>query len=73
MIISIPKILVEKLSQDGADALIHMINESGEATVTKKDLEIGLGGLRAELLKWMFLFWIGQAATVIGIMVAFQR
>jgi hypothetical protein len=37
-----------------------------------------MGGLRAEmaykhaeLLKWAFLFWIGQAATVVGIVTLF--
>jgi DNA anti-recombination protein RmuC len=32
-----------------------------------------LGGLRAELLKWMFGFWVAQAATTTGLFLALAR
>jgi hypothetical protein len=34
----------------------------------KGDLHGGLAGLKAELLKWMFLFWVGTALTVVGLL-----
>ncbi len=33
-------------------------------------LEAKLADLRSELLKWMFLFWVGNVATTIGVAVA---
>jgi hypothetical protein len=33
-------------------------------------LEQRLGDQRAELIKWMFVFWIGNFATTAGLMVA---
>ncbi|NIM51184.1 MAG: hypothetical protein GTN62_14690 [Gemmatimonadales bacterium] len=27
-----------------------------------------LGGLRADMVKWMFLFWAGTALTVLGLL-----
>jgi len=34
----------------------------------KGDLHGGLAGLKAELVKWMFLFWVGTALTVVGLL-----
>jgi len=33
-------------------------------------LDAKLADLRSELLKWMFLFWVGNMATTIGVAVA---
>jgi hypothetical protein len=34
----------------------------------KGDVHGGLAGLKAELVRWMFLFWVGTAVTVIGLL-----
>jgi hypothetical protein len=34
----------------------------------RAELRGGLAGLKSELVKWMFLFWVGTALTVIGLM-----
>ncbi len=34
----------------------------------KGNLQSGLAGLKTELVKWMFLFWVGTAVTVIGLL-----
>ena len=43
-----------------------------EMTGLRADLDIALERLRADLLKWMFLFWTGTALTVIGLMVGLR-
>jgi ABC-type phosphate transport system auxiliary subunit len=37
------------------------------------ELRTELSALRADLIKWMFLFWAGTALTVIGLMTALAR
>src|SRR6266498_3783620 len=32
------------------------------------ELRAGLAGLKTELVKWMFLFWVGTAVMVIGLL-----
>ncbi|HEY3280370.1 MAG TPA: hypothetical protein VGJ83_07635 [Gemmatimonadales bacterium] len=32
------------------------------------ELGAGLASLKTELVKWMFLFWVGTAVTVIGLL-----
>jgi len=34
----------------------------------RAEVRTGLGGLKTELVKWMFLFWVGTALTVIGLL-----
>jgi hypothetical protein len=42
----------------------------------RADFRIGLADVRADFIKWSFLFWIGQAVTVVGtvagLLVAFR-
>ena len=39
-----------------------------EATLEKRisDLRADMADLKAELIKWMFLFWLGTVATMLG-------
>jgi hypothetical protein len=41
---------------------------SDELAKTRFEFEKHLANLRAELLKWCFLFWLGQVATVAGLL-----
>ncbi len=133
-IITVPRVLREKLGEDGADALVSLINEGqGQAkadiltfveekferrlseemakvnerittelgkvnerittegaklheTITREigkvneritgveaRLDVGMARLRAELIRWMFLFWIGQVGVILGILFTFFK
>jgi hypothetical protein len=32
----------------------------------RAEIQVGLHSLEMKLIRWMFLFWIGQAATTVG-------
>jgi hypothetical protein len=34
----------------------------------RADLRTGLANLKAELVRWMFLFWVGTLATLIALL-----
>ncbi len=36
-------------------------------------LETRMAGMRADLIRWMFLFWVGQIGTLIALFYAFLR
>lgn len=36
-------------------------------------LHTEMHSIRADLIKWMFIFWMGQVATILGILFAFFR
>ena len=80
-IITFPKILTDRLTDEGARALADILNAVEENT-NKKTLEAAeqrferrlseeIGKLRADIIRWMFVFWVGQSITVIGVMQAF--
>ena len=81
MIITIPKILQDKLGIEGANALAETLNKLEEShkdhileiaeSKFERRLSQEIGGLRSELkqeivntradmIKWMFIFWVGQ-------------
>jgi len=41
-------------------------------TELRADFRVELANARADFIKWSFLFWIGQAATVAGLLVALR-
>jgi hypothetical protein len=74
-VIAIPEVLRKKRGDDGAEALIRVINESDLSSrkdlATKEDLARletklveKIGDSKAETLKWMFIFWAGQLAAM---------
>ena len=122
-IISVPKPLREKPGEDGADALIELMNRQADSgkedvitlveekferrlsaemskineritqeigsineritqetrsvneriTQEASGLEVMISRGNANLIKWMFIFWIGQVAALFGILFAFFR
>ena len=93
-VIALPKILADRLTEEGTKALVEIfkqvessVQESTIRTVEERferrlAEEIGklrvemhelIGNLRADIIRWMFIFWIGQAVTVIGFMLALHK
>ncbi len=80
------RILQDKLTPEGAEALIEIINKAEEQSkdhtveVVEERFEKRIAQLdtkieqvKAELIKWMFIFWIGQVGVITGILFAFFR
>jgi leucyl aminopeptidase (aminopeptidase T) len=133
-VINIPKVLRDKLGEEGADALVDLINAADtqakadvltfaeekferrlaeeaakldhriteesarldkriteeSARLDKKiteevarldksiteevaKLDVRISEVKADLIRWMFIFWVGQIGAVLGILFAFFR
>ncbi|MBI5573150.1 MAG: hypothetical protein HY919_01180 [Elusimicrobia bacterium] len=82
-VIAIPRILREKLSDEGADALVEIINKADgknkEDVITiveekfERRLAEEIGKVRAEIIKWMFIFIFGQFWAIVGVLFVFFR
>ena len=89
-VITIPKVIREKLGEDGAEALTELLNEIEERA--KEDnvrlveekfekrlaeeigkVRVEIAQVRADLIKWMFIFWVGQIGVLTGILFAFFK
>ena len=64
--------LKPKLGENEARSFIQHFEESfDEGFAAKSSLlatKVDIAETKAEIIKWMFIFWIGQIATVIAIM-----
>ena len=78
------KLLSEKLGSDTAEAMFKYIDNrterSVEATIktlaTKDDIanvRKEISEAKADTIKWMFIFWIGQIATILGVIFVFFK
>lgn len=89
-VILFPEVLRQKLGDDGAHALVDVINSSlqkaGQTlnetsterlerrlSEVKADLELRMSNIRADLLRWMFIFWVGQVGVTIALFTAFRH
>lgn len=78
-VISLPKILRDRLTDEDADAFVQILDKvearSQQATleIAEERFERKLAEAKAELIKWMFISWVGQVATITSILFAFFR
>ncbi|MEO0267122.1 MAG: hypothetical protein ABIM36_03185 [candidate division WOR-3 bacterium] len=108
-IINIPKVLREKLGDDGVDALIELLNASNEGLkvdlielqtekyerrlaeeinklrtedIARLDkriteeiarLRVEISRSYANIIKWMFIFWVGQIGVITAILFTFLK
>ena len=97
-VITIPKVLRDKLGDDGADAFAEVIKEIDldarkdalaiaeerfekrladecgklrlEIEKLRTELKVEIANNKADIIKWMFIFWIGQIGVLSAIMFA---
>jgi len=70
-----------KLGRETAENLTTFIEEKIKCEVdtkvsilaTKEDLARESGNIRADMIKWMFVFWVGQALTTFGLILLFLK
>lgn len=78
-VITIPKILREKLSEEGADALVEIINKADEQqkediiSFVEEKFERRLAEVKSEIIKWMFIFIFGQFWAIVGVLFVFFK
>ena len=78
-VITIPKILRDKLTDEGADALVQILDKVEEhgqkATleIAEERFERRIAQCESRIIRWMFIFWVGQVGTITAILLAFFK
>lgn len=82
------RILKERLGEKEAEALVDFVDaklknnnaDNLKILATKEDilnlkgeLQKQIGDNKAEMIKWMFIFWIGQLAATFGFILLFLK
>jgi len=72
--LKIYEILSASLPEEQAKAVTKAINTAIEADTEKKKemlaTKVDLANVKTELIKWMFIFWLGQIGVLSGIIFA---
>ena len=75
--IDLYNILRSKIGEKEAKTLIEFVATNVDQKLEdKKDLlatKIDLQSVKADLIKWMFIFWIGQISVNIALLVLFLK
>ena len=70
-------ILEQKIGKNEAEMLTSYIDEkiTDEVAATEKTLATkeDLANTKAEMIKWMFIFWVGQLAAMFGLLYFFFK
>ena len=77
-------ILKTKIGEGEAKALVEFVENKVATTFESKkdelatkndvhDLDIKIEKTKAEIIKWMFIFWAGQTGIMIGILALFHK
>lgn len=69
-IITIPRILQEKLTEEGAPLETAEERFEKRLQTVKDELKVEIVNVEKHLVKWMFIFWMGQFASIVGILTA---
>ena len=82
-VIAIPKILNDRLTDEGAKAFVEIIKRVEDSTqrVTLQlaeerfekrlaQVEMKIEQVKSEMIRWMFIFWVGQFASIVGVLTA---
>ncbi|MDO8735066.1 MAG: hypothetical protein Q7K21_07910 [Elusimicrobiota bacterium] len=78
-VIAIPRILREKLSDEGAEAVVELLDKTGtkseESMLERAEdrFEKRLSEVKADIIKWMFIFIFGQFWAIVGVLFAFFK
>ncbi len=65
-------ILKGKLGKNKAKSLTEYVKSKVERTFEKeKDVLANLANAKSDIVKWIFIFWIGQIAATLGIVKIF--
>ncbi|KAF0146388.1 MAG: hypothetical protein FD156_56 [Nitrospirae bacterium] len=75
--IELYEILKEKVGEKEAKTLVEYIETKVEKKFEEKHdilaTKTDLANVKSDIIKWMFLFWIGQLASLIAILQIFFR
>ena len=74
------QILRQKLGEQEAQTLVEYVegkiekefDTKKDTLATKEDLAREIRNTKSEIIKWMFIFWVGQLAAMIAIVKLFH-
>lgn len=67
----------ERITEEIGKVNERITEEIGKVNMTmtamEKRIDTKIERIRADLIKWMFIFWVGQLAAILGMLVVFFK
>jgi hypothetical protein len=71
--VTLGKETAENLTTFIGEKISSEVETKATILATKEDLARESGNIRADMIKWMFVFWVGQALTTFGLILLFLK
>ncbi|MBN1479885.1 hypothetical protein JXA70_06420, partial [candidate division KSB1 bacterium] len=65
--------LSAKIAESYAELSAKIADSNAQLSAKIADSDVKASSIKAELIKWMFIFWVGQVAVIVGILFAFFK
>ncbi|MDZ7291778.1 MAG: hypothetical protein ONB44_16195 [candidate division KSB1 bacterium] len=67
--------LINQAQAEQTNGILKFVEEKFERRLSEEisKLETKISETRADLIKWMFIFWVGQVAVILGILFTFFK
>ncbi|MBF0553378.1 MAG: hypothetical protein HQK96_02340 [Nitrospirae bacterium] len=65
-VITIPEVLRKKLGDDGAEALVRIINDADSSSRKDLNTKADLESAKSDIIKWVAAMLVAQAALIAG-------
>jgi len=64
---------IESALETNNSALFGEVATKGDLAELKAATKVDLAEMKAELIKWMFIFWVGQFASITAVLFLFFK
>ncbi len=67
---------VDSKIKDNNETNLKVLATKEDIYLIKKDivtLEVKISDVKAEIIKWMFIFWIGQVSVTVGLIMLYLK
>lgn len=61
----------DKRVEEQTHVFERIVNKDIE--IAKQEIRKEIADVKAEIIKWMFIFWVGQVAVTFGLMVLYMK
>ena len=64
---------VDSIIKDNNDTNLRVLATKEDIAKSEGKLEVKISEVKAEIIKWMFIFWIGQVAVTMGLILLYIK
>lgn len=64
---------IDNKTERAVDATVKSLATKDDLAAAKYELSKDISDVKAEMIKWMFIFWVGQVGAMLAILLLFVK